>query len=736
MSEAPPRRLRQLAGVPVSQLRHVGEKRVAALATLGIANVFDLLTIYPRRYIDRTKRVDLSDLALGEEAVVFAEVQKVTGRRTRQGKALVEVTVSDDGGTLKVVFFNQAWRERQLTVGVQALFFGKVSDYRDQRQMTNPVVDVIVGATGEERDASRVGRVVAIYPASGKAGLTSWEMGGFIEESLRRAGPLLDPVPDTVRLHLDLVDRTTSMWGIHLPNDTTDVAPARRRLVFDEFLRLQLLLALRRQRLEESSAGVRHPINLDDLDVTPGALSTSSSSLVRRFLAGHRFTLTHAQRRVLGEIANDMSSAMPMHRLLQGDVGSGKTVVALTALLASIDGGRQGALMAPTEVLAEQHLVSIRRDLEHLSIHDETVLGGERPLSIQLLTGRLRAKERQAVLAGLANGSVDIVVGTHALLTDDVRFRSLGAVVIDEQHRFGVEQRATLREKGRARSDEELDPDLLVMTATPIPRTAAMVVFGDLDRSVLDELPSGRRAIITEWARGDDEVAGCWARVRDEVTQGRRAYVICPLIEESERIEATSAVEERDRLVEHELKGLRVGLLHGQMKGPEKEEVMARFRLGGLDVLVATVVIEVGVDVPEASVIVIEDAWRFGLAQLHQLRGRVGRGEDQSYCYLLGEPPSEDGEKRLEALVKSNDGFELAEVDLGLRGEGTLLGARQRGRSDLRLASLKRDEDLLVASRDVALAMVRDGELGPDSEIVDELRLFVDDDEADYLFKS
>jgi ATP-dependent DNA helicase RecG len=387
-------------------------------------------------------------------------------------------------------------------------------------------------------------------------------------------------------------------------------------------------------------------------------------------------------------------------------------------------------------VLAEQHLVSIRRDLEHLSIHDETVLGGERPLSIQLLTGRLRAKERQAVLAGLANGSIDIVVGTHALLTDDVRFRSLGAVVIDEQHRFGVEQRAALREKGRARSDEELDPDLLVMTATPIPRTAAMVVFGDLDRSVLDELPSGRRAIVTEWARSDDEVAGCWQRVRDEVAQGRRAYVICPLIEESERIEATSAVEERDRLVAHELKGLRVGLLHGQMKGPEKEEVMARFRLGSLDVLVATVVIEVGVDVPEASVIVIEDAWRFGLAQLHQLRGRVGRSEAQSYCYLLGEPPSEDGEKRLEALVASNDGFALAEIDLELRGEGTLLGARQRGRSDLRLASLKRDEDLLVAARDVALAMVRDGDLGPDSEMVDELRLFVEDDEADYLFKS
>ena len=736
MSEAAPRRLRQLGDVSVSQLRHVGEKRLAALATLGIENVFDLLTIYPRRYIDRTKRVDLSDLSVGDEAAVFAQVEKVTSRRTRQGKVMVEVTVSDDGGKFKVVFFNQAWRERQLLVSVQALFFGKVTDYRGQRQMTNPVVDVIVGATGEERDASKVGRVVAIYPASGKAGLTSWEMGGFVEESLRRAGPLLDPVPESVLGELDLVDRTTSYWGIHLPEEMVDIAPARRRLVFDEFLRLQLLLALRRRRLEESAAGVRHPINVDDLDVAPGALTTPTSSLVRRFLAGHRFALTSAQRRVLGEIASDMSSALPMHRLLQGDVGSGKTVVALTALLASIDGGRQGALMAPTEVLAEQHLASIRRDLENLSIHDESVLGGERPLSIQLLTGRLRAKERQAVLDGLASGSVDIVVGTHALLTDDVKFRSLGAVIIDEQHRFGVEQRATLREKGRSRSTEEIDPDLLVMTATPIPRTAAMVVFGDLDLSVLDELPGGRKPIETVWARSDAEVATCWQRVRDEVAAGRRAYVICPLIEGSERVEATSAVQERDRLVEHELRGLRVGLLHGQMKGPEKEEVMARFRIGSLDVLVATVVIEVGVDVPEASVIVIEDAWRFGLAQLHQLRGRVGRDRAQSYCFLLGEPPSEDGTRRLEALVSSNDGFVLAEIDLDLRGEGTLLGARQRGRSDLRLASLRNDEDLLLDAQRVASSMVHDNLLQADSEIVDELRLFVDDSEADYLFKS
>jgi len=735
VSDAPTRRLRQLGDVPVSQLRHVGEKRLAALATLGIDNVFDLLTVYPRRYLDRTKRVDLSDLNVGDEAAVYGEVEKVSSRRTRQGRVMVEVTVSGDGDSLKVVFFNQAWRERQLTLGVQALFFGKVSDYKGQRQMTNPVVDVIVGASGEERDASKVGRVVAIYPASGKAGLTSWEMGGFIEESLRRAGPLFDPLSSRDRDALELVDRTQAYWGIHLPSDLDDPPRARRRLAFDEFLRLQLLLALRRQRLAASSAGIRHPFNVEDLDVAPGELIAPTSSLVRRFLAGHRYTLTGAQRRVLEEIARDMSSTLPMHRLLQGDVGSGKTMVALAAMLASLDGGRQSVLMAPTEVLAEQHVASLRRDLEGLGVQDDAVLGGSRPLSVQLLTGRVRAKERLGVLEGLLQGSIDVVVGTHALLNDDVRFKSLGLIVIDEQHRFGVEQRAVLRDQGRARSNEGADPDLLVMTATPIPRTAAMVIFGDLDVSIVDEMPQGRRPIVTTWAKSDEEVSECWRRVRNEVAAKRRAYVICPLVEDSERVEATSAVEERTRLALHELRGLSVGLLHGQMKSVEKEEVMNQFRAGELDVLVATVVIEVGVDVPEASVVVIEDAWRFGLAQLHQLRGRVGRSEQQSYCYLLGTPPNDEGEKRLNALVSSNDGFELAEIDLEMRGEGTLLGSRQKGRSDLKLAKLKSDEDLLMSAQRLAVSIVRDGD-GTLADMVDELRLFVDDDEATYLFKS
>ena len=735
MSDVTEKTLRELGEISVSRLGHIGEKRTAALESLGITNVFDLLTVYPRRYVDRTRQLDLSDLNVGDEAAVFGEIVKVSSRRTRQGRVMVEVTVSDGGETLKVVFFNQAWRERQLTLGIQALFFGKVSDYRGQRQMANPVVDVIVGASGEERDPSKVGRVVAIYPASGKAGLTSWEMGGFIEESLRRAVHIVDPLTDEVRGPLKLLDRTSAFRGIHVPDDLADIVPARQRLVFDEFLRLQLLLALRRQRLEASSAAIRHPFAIADLDVQPGALVTPSESLVRRFLAGHRFALTGAQRRVLEEIARDMSGPLPMHRLLQGDVGSGKTMVALAAMLGSLDGGRQAVLMAPTEVLAEQHVASLRRDLEGLTTRDEAVLAGERSLNVQLLTGRVRAKERQAVLAGLETGAIDIVVGTHALLSDDVRFRSLGIIVIDEQHRFGVEQRAQLRDAGRRRSNEDADPDLLVMTATPIPRTAAMVLFGDLDVSVLDEMPAGRRPIETSWAKSDEEVSACWQLVRDEVAAGRRAYVICPLVEGSEKIEATSAVEERTRLATHELRGLAVGLLHGQMKSAEKEEVMNEFRAGELSVLVATVVIEVGVDVPEATVIVIEDAWRFGLAQLHQLRGRVGRSDVQSYCVLLGTPPSEDGEARLEALVATNDGFVLAETDLEMRGEGTLLGVRQQGRSDLRLANLKRDEDLLERAHEMAAAMVEDGGAAL-AAMEDELRLFVDEDEAAYLFKS
>lgn len=727
------RPLAALAEVTVDRLRNIGEKRTAALAEIGITNVFDLLTWYPRRYIDRTKQVDLSDLTVGDEAAVFGEVTKCRSSRTKNGKAMVSLEVKDGPHALGVVFFNQAWRERQLPVGTQAMFFGKVGEYRDRRQMTNPVVDIIVGTLSEDRDPGRVGRVVPIYPASGKAGLTSWEMGGFIDESLRRAGQLVDPLEVTHREALSLVDRSTAMHNIHLPGELADVAPARRRLAFDEFWRLQLLLALRRKRLEESATGIAHQIHDADLLVTPGETLGPDDTLLKRFIAQHRFALTGAQRRVLLEIANDLRNVLPMHRLLQGDVGSGKTLVALAAMLGVRGGGHQSALMAPTEVLAEQHASSLQRDLRGLTIRDDAVLGGEREIAVRLLTGSTKTKERQAILEGVATGAIDILVGTHSLLNDELRFQSLGLVIIDEQHRFGVEQRAKLRENAKAHSLVGADPDLLVMTATPIPRTAAMVVFGDLDISTIDEMPVGRLDIQTTWADTEDKVNDCWNLVRAEVASGHRAYVVCPLVEGSSKIEAASATEERTRLATGELRGLSVGLLHGQMKPEEKEIVMEQFRNGEIQVLVATTVIEVGVDVPEATVIVIEDAWRFGLAQLHQLRGRVGRGSDQSFCYLLGPAPSVDSAIRLGALVGSTDGFALAEIDLALRGEGTLLGARQRGRSDLILASLQDDLDLLEAAREVANQMVASNQL---AGMEDELRLFVDEDEATYLFRS
>ncbi len=731
--EESPRQLAALAEVSVDRLRSIGVKRTAALAEMGITNVFDLLTWYPRRYIDRTKQVDLSDLTIGDEAAVFGEVTKVRSNRTKNGKQMVSLEVKDGSHSLGVVFFNQPWREKQLPVGTQAMFFGKVGEFRQQRQMSNPVVDVIIGTLSEDRDPGRVGRVVAIYPASGKAGLTSWEMGGFIEESLRRAGELADPLSETLRVKLGLVERSRAVHDIHLPSEVADVTPARRRLAFDEFWRLQSLLALRRQRLEEDASGIAHQILDSDLEVLPGSQLGPTDSLVRQFIAQHRFALTSAQRRVLLEIARDLRSVLPMHRLLQGDVGSGKTLVALTAMLAVRGEGHQSALMAPTEVLAEQHAASLQRDLRGLTIKDESVLGGERSVVVGLLTGSTKAKDRQGIIDALASGRIDILVGTHSLLNDEIRFASLGLIVIDEQHRFGVEQRAKLRENARAHSASGADPDLLVMTATPIPRTAAMVVFGDLDISTIDEMPVGRLAIETKWADTESAVEECWRRVRGEIEKGHRAYVVCPLVDGSSKVEATSATAERTRLATGELRGLSVGLLHGQMKPEEKEIVMQQFRSGEIQVLVATTVIEVGVDVPEATVIVIEDAWRFGLAQLHQLRGRVGRGTDQSYCYLLGPAPSEESATRLGALVGSNDGFALAEVDLALRGEGTLLGARQRGRSDLILASLQSDLDLLEAAREVATEMVARGDLTGAQE---ELRLFVDDEEATYLFRS
>jgi ATP-dependent DNA helicase RecG len=724
--------LTKLAGIEVGVLKGVGPKRIAALGHLGVSSVLDLLWTYPRRYIDRTRQADLADLVVGDEAVVLGRVTSVSGRRTQKGRALVTVVVDDGTGSMQVTFFNQAWREGQLAVGTEALFFGKLEEYAKRPKMTNPVVDVLMGMTGQAEAGTKTLRIVPVYPQSQKSGVTSWDLGRMVAESLRRAGTFADPIPTRVLDELDLLDRTSAMWGIHAPETLEEAAAARRRLAFDELLRLQLTLQLRRAALEADARGLRHVVDPREV----GTDDLGAATMVSSFLAALPFAPTAAQRRVMAEVLGDLAGPLPMHRLLQGDVGSGKTVVALAALLGAVQGGHQGALMAPTEVLADQHHQSVRALLEGLEVPDASVLGGVRPVSAALLTGSRSARERRAVIEGLAQGTVDIVIGTHALLTDDVSFRSLGLAVVDEQHRFGVEQRAALREKGRGGDGEGHDPDLLVMTATPIPRSAAMVVFGDLSMSVLDELPAGRAPITTRWLRTGLEEAEAWGRVRDEVAAGRQAYVVCPLVEGSAKVEATSATEEAERLAATELAGLRVGLLHGQMKTAEKDEVMEAFRSGDLDVLVATTVIEVGVDVPAATVMVIEDAGRFGIAQLHQLRGRVGRGGGASWCYLLGEATSADASVRLEAMEQTTDGFVLAEVDLEVRGEGTILGSRQKGRSDLALASLARDRDLLEQAAQVAVAMTADDpHLVGHPLLVEELRTTLDPEDAAFLFK-
>ncbi|CAN5571069.1 ATP-dependent DNA helicase RecG [soil metagenome] len=709
-----PLTLRELSAIGVDRLKGVGEKKLASLRAVGVETVLDLLTLYPRRWVDRTHECRVADLQAGVESLVLVTVRSATKRIGRNRRAIVEASVGDGSGRVHVVFFNQPWREKQLHEGLQIALFGKPDLYRGGLQMTNPVVDLI---------GDRTGRIVPIYPQSEKAALNTWEIAGWVEDALKRCEVrgVADPVTPEALRRLGLVGRHEALFSIHLPETMAEKNEARRRLAFDELLRVQTVLVMRKRAVERDSLGIRHNI---------------TGELTARLRSALPYQLTAAQTRVIGEIEADLAGPHPMHRLLQGDVGSGKTLVAVSAMLTAVQGGHQGALMAPTEVLAEQHATSVRRLLHDVMVPAHNLFG-DRPLRVELLTNRVTGNERREVLAGLADGTVDIAIGTHALIQEGVAFQSLGVVVVDEQHRFGVEQRAALRAKG----DGDLVPDVLVMTATPIPRTAAMTVYGDLDVSVLDEMPPGRTPIKTVWAAGPLMEQGAWATVRDEVAAGRQAYVVCPLIEESEKLEVASAQETFDRLRLDELKGLRLALLHGRMPSTEKEATMDRFRSGEIDVLVATTVIEVGVDVPNATVMVVLDADRFGIAQLHQLRGRVGRGEHASQCWLITQQAAAgkaaEGNPRLQALVATTDGFELAEVDLELRGEGTLMNTAQKGRSDLRLASLRRDRELVVQAREAAFELVdADPMLDDNPILLDELRLlFTADDEA-FLFKN
>ena len=704
--------LRELDQLDLERIKGIGPKTKPAIEEFGIHSVLDLLETYPRRYIDRTNMSTLRDLQLGVEAMVMVKVLSCQSIRTRNGRAMVTATVGDSTGKLSLTFFNQAWRERQLTQGLEVAVFGKAEMYNGYRQMTNPIVDPVGNQTG---------RIVPIYPQSGKSSISSERLAKWIQDALVKCGPrgIDDPVPAEILKARNLIARGEAMRSIHVPETTEMHQAARRRLAFDEVLRVQLMLVGKKAQWERDSAGFAHE---------------TTGHLIDGFMSALPFPLTGAQTRTIAEIYKNLASPQPMHRLLQGDVGAGKTLVAVATMLAAVQGGHQAALMAPTEVLADQHAIGIRTLLDSLRLSDEKNLFGDRQLRIELLTNKVKGAERKAILAGIADGSVDIAIGTHALIQDKVSFQSLGVVVVDEQHRFGVEQRSRLRDKAQE-SEHGLVPDVLVMTATPIPRTAAMTVYGDLDVSILDELPPGRTPIVTTRVSDDGERSAMWADVRSRLAIGQQAYVVCPLIEESEKLEVASAEETFEELSHGELADYTVGLLHGRMSSLEKEEVMGAFRRGEIKALVATTVIEVGVDVPNSTSMIILDAGRFGIAQLHQLRGRVGRGALESHCYLV----TQDNEPspRVEALVASTDGFVLAEEDLNLRGEGTIMGRRQKGQSDLTLASLQRDLDLISWAREDALSMIEaDPMLKNLPTLRDELDLLFNEEEEEFLFKS
>ena len=701
--------LRELKERPVTDLHGVNSRKAEMLQKIEVRSVLDLITVYPRRYIDRSKQTTIADLTVGEEGMVLVTVAKVATRRMRNRRSLVEVTVEDETGRMRLVFFNQPWRSKQLTEDKEAIIFGRLDLYQGNKQMTNPIVDLV---------GDRTGRIVAVYPQSEVAGVQSWDLDALVAEALRRVMKVRgfeDPVPKEIRENYRLVDRSTAFLQIHRPGSMQEVAEARRRLVFDELLRIQLELVQRKVQLERSTKGISH---------------NASGFLTTAFHEQLPYTLTGAQKRVIDEILTDLKKGLPMHRLLQGDVGSGKTVVAVTALLSAVQGGHQGAFMAPTEVLAEQHYLGISDLLQNMNVEDDSTLLGQRPLRVEILTSSASSSQRKLIVEKLANGGVDIVVGTHALIQDEISFSSLGVVVIDEQHRFGVDQRAALREK----QSDGMAPDVLVMTATPIPRTAAMTVYGDLDVSILDEMPLGRTPIETFWIK---EEQAAWESIREEVKEGKQAYVVCPLIDESDSLNVRSAEETFTRLSEEVFSDLRVELLHGRIKSDEKNQVMEKFRQGETDILVATTVIEVGVDVPNATVMVVLDAYRFGIAQLHQLRGRVGRGSSSSACFLVGDAGTAIGEERLKALVQTTDGFELAEVDLELRGEGTIMADRQKGRNDLRLASLRRDREWVEIAREVAIGIVSgDPDLNSHVGLRNEISAVLEESDGEYLLKS
>ena len=722
-------------GTPLAKV--LGAAKAKALAThLDLHTAGDLIYHFPRRYDQRGEHTDLGKLQVGEQVTLLAQVKSTTVRPMRQRRGtMLEITVGDgSGATLTCTFFNQAWRERELRTGRWGLFAGKVTDFRGKRQLNGPAYQLLRADATQDEAAEEIeefaGALIPVYPAA--VALPTWTIARYVREVLETFQPPHDPLPGTVRASRNLIGIGRALREIHRPSSDRDLQLARYRLKWDEAFAVQLTLVQRKARAA-AAPGRSRP--------------RTETGLLAAFDAALPYELTGGQARVGEEIAADLAGAHPMHRLLQGEVGSGKTLVAVRAMLQVVDAGGQAALLAPTEVLATQHHRSIGAQLGALGRAGE-LDGDPRGTQLTLVTGSLGAAARRAALAKVADGSAGIVVGTHALLYEGVDFHDLGLVVVDEQHRFGVEQRDALRAKAAQ------PPHVLVMTATPIPRTVAMTVYGDLETSTLSELPRGRSPIASHVVPPERPafLERAWQRVREEVKAGHQAYVVCPRIgsteaEEGEEPPADNEPARRPPLAvmevapileEGPLHGLRLGILHGKLPTEEKDAVMRRFAAGQLDVLIATTVIEVGVDVPNATVMIIMDADRFGVSQLHQLRGRVGRGSAPGICLLVTEAAEgTPARERLDAVASTTDGFRLAELDLEQRREGDVLGASQSCKhSHLRLLSLLRDSKLITDARTEALELVaEDPTLAKHPALLASVAALVDEERAEYLEK-
>lgn len=709
----------------------IGDRTAKVLETgIGARSVGDLLRHYPRRYVVRGELSDISKLQPDDEVTILAQVFSVN-TRTLQGRkgTILEVVVTDGTSKLSLTFFNQAWRERELRVGRQGLFAGKVSVFKGKRQLSHPDYELITdGSDVDSAIDEFAGKYLPVYPATGK--LPSWKVAQCMTLAIDALDEVPDFLPDEIRLKHGYPTLKDALVGLHQPRDIAEADHARARLTFDEAFLLQLLLVVRREELHQLKSTAR-PVR--------------AGGLLEAFDESLPFELTSGQRDVMAEIEVDLAASHPMHRLLQGEVGSGKTVLAIRAMLAVVDSGGQAALLAPTEVLAQQHLRTLETLLGPLA--QGGMLGGaEHATQVTLITGSQNAPARKEALALAASGSTGIVIGTHALLGQSVVFADLGLIVIDEQHRFGVEQRDVLKAKA------EFPPHLLVMTATPIPRTVAMTVFGDLDISTLRELPLGRQPITTHVLPAQEKptfLDRAWSRIREEVAQGHQGYVVAPRISASApedadmdflfgttSAELTSVEELAPMLHAGPLAGLRVAMLHGQLATDVKNATMLAFSAGEIDVLVSTTVIEVGVDVPNATIMVIMDADRFGISQLHQLRGRIGRGTCPGLCLLVTNAPAETPARvRLDAVAASVDGFELSRIDLEQRREGDVLGVNQSGtRSHLRLLRVLRDESLIDLARSDAQELIAsDATLSKFPELARELKILQTDEAADYI---